>query len=272
MQPKFAFTVNAPDVRTKGLAWSGDPETIFGKLKEVGYDGVEIFVRDPNELDAGTFKRLLGNCGLAVAAVGTGPIVAEDKLCLTHDDVAARRQAVARGKAVADFAAELGAQMNIGKFRGDVCGNPQKQAWMNEGLLEIAQYAHKKNTLITIEPQNRFGCDNCNTTQQALAWLRALNAPNVKLMLDVFHMQIDDACIPASFLEAAGETIHVHFADTNRGCPGSGSIDFALVLRMLKAMRYDRFISMEIKQVPDSERVARKALEYVKMLGSFIWE
>jgi sugar phosphate isomerase/epimerase len=272
MQPKFAFTANAPDVRGKGLAWSGEPERIFGSLKHIGYDGVEIFVRDPNELDAGKFRRMLGDCGLAVAAVGTGPVVAEDKLYLTHDDAALRRRAVARGKAVADFAAELGAQMNIGKFRGDVGGNPDKQAWMDEGVLSIAAHARTKNTFITIEPQNRFGCDNGNTTRQALAWLRALNAPNVKLMLDVFHMQIDDACIPASFMEAAAETIHVHFADTNRGCPGSGSIDFALVLRMLNAMRYDRFISMEIRQIPDSERAARQALAYVKMLGSFIWE
>jgi sugar phosphate isomerase/epimerase len=84
-------------------------------------------------------------------------------------------------------------------------------------------------------------------------------------------MQIEDACIPAGFIEAADMLFHVHFADTNRGCPGAGSIDFATVLHVLKALKYDSFISIEIKQFPDSETAARRAINYVKTLASFVW-
>jgi sugar phosphate isomerase/epimerase len=271
MQPKFAFTVNAPDTRAKGLAWSGDLEEIFVKLRGLGYDGVELFVRDPQELDPEKIKQLLLQNGLLPAAVGTGQIVAEDKLFLTHDDEAVRKKAVARAKDVVDFTAVFGCQVNIGKFRGNIGGDARKKVWMDEAIKEIAAYAQKKNVLITIEPQNRFGCDNSSTTQQAVGWIRELNMPNIRLMLDVFHMQIEDACIPASFVEAADLLFHVHFADTNRECPGAGGIDFATVLHILKALKYESFISVEIKQSPDSETAARRAIDYVRTLASFIW-
>ena len=271
MQPKFAFTVNAPDTREKSLAWSGDMEEIFCRLSEFGYDGVELFVRDPRELDTDRFNRLLEKTGLQMAAVGTGPIVAEDKLFLTHDDPEVRKKAIARAKAVVDFAAALGSQINIGKFRGNIGGDSRKKAWMDEAMREIAFYAQKKNVLITIEPQNRFGCDNSMTTQQTVAWIRELNMPNIQIMLDVFHMQIEDACLPASFIDVADMLCHVHFADTNRECPGTGGIDFSTALHVLKAIKYDAFIAIEIKQTPESEVVAKRAINYVKTLTSFIW-
>ncbi|MDR0441600.1 MAG: sugar phosphate isomerase/epimerase [Candidatus Accumulibacter sp.] len=256
----------------KALAWSGDMERIFGRLGEFGYDGAELFVRDPRELDVEKIKRLLAENGLRAAAVGTGPVVAEDKLFLTHDDAGMRTQAIARAKTVIDFAAALGCQVNVGKFRGNIDGDPRKKTWMDDAMREIAFYAQEKSVFITIEPQNRFGCDNSMTTQQGLAWIRELNVPNMRIMLDVFHMQIEDASTPASFIDAADSLLHVHFADTNRECPGTGGIDFATVLHVLRALNYEAFIAMEIKQTPDSETAAKRAIDYVKTLASFIWK
>ena len=271
MKPKFAFTVNTPDTRAKALAWSGEPETIFTKLRGMGYDGVELFVRAPSELDPEKFRRLLSNTGLVAAAVGTGQIVAEDKLCFTLDDAKMRGEAVARVKAAIDFAAELQSQVNIGKVRGDLGGSESRRAWMEDAFRELEAHARAGGVMMTVEPQHRFNCDNLGATQETLEWLRHMNLPNLKIMLDVFHMQIEDACMAASFVEAADMCIHVHFADTNRGAPGTGSIDFPLALRMLKALKYDRFITMEIKQTPDSETAARYALEYVRALVDAIW-
>lgn len=271
MRPKFAYTVNAPDTREKGFAWSGEPERVFAALRAIGYDGVELFVRDPRELDPKRFTRLLADTGLKAAAIGTGPLVAEDKLCLSHTDPAVRKEALERGKLVVDFAAELQSQINIGKFRGNTEGDGKRHAWMFEGLRELAAYALQKKVDITIEPQNRFGCDTCTSSLEGVAWIRELNLPNVHLMLDLFHAQIEDASIPASLIEAAPYLLHVHFADTNRGWPGTGSIDFAQALHILKALRYEKFISVEIKQFPDSETAARNSLQYLHALCLGIW-
>ncbi len=271
MSIKFAYTVNTPDTRAKALAWSGDMEIIFAKLRGMGYDGVELFVRNPVELDPETFKPMLANNELSVAAVGTGQVLAEDKLHFTHEDAAVRKEAVTRVQSVIDFAAALNSQVNIGKIRGDIGADPRKKDWMESAFRELEGHARKRNVMITLEPQNRFGCDNLNTTQQALAWLNTMNLPNLKLMLDVFHMQIEDASIPASFIEARDMAVHVHFADTNRRAPGTGGIDFQQTLRILKALGYDRFVTMEIAQTPDSETAARHAIQYIKALTDVVW-
>jgi sugar phosphate isomerase/epimerase len=246
-------------------------EMIFGRLREFGYDGVELFVRNPRELDVERIERLLSENGLKAAAVGTGPVVAEDGLFLSHENADARSEAVARGKTIVDFAAALDCQVNVGKFRGDIGGDPRRKAWMDEGMREIAAYAQERKVIITIEPQSRLGCDNSNTTQQCLAWIRELGMANIRIMLDVFHMQIEDVSIPASFIDAAALLFHVHFADTNRECPGTGNIDFATVLHILRALRYEGFVSMEMKQTPDSARAAERAIDYARMLASFVW-
>lgn len=271
MRPKFSYTVATPDTRTRALAWSGDPEVIFERLHAIGYEGVELFVRDPAELDAGWYRAATKRHGLGVAAVGTGLTSAEDSLFFTAPEAADRRRAIDRAKAVVDFAAELESQVNIGKFRGLLGGREGAMRQLEEAFVEVCAHAEKRGVSITLEPQNRFGIDNMTTTAEALAWVRAMNIPNLRLMLDVFHMQIDDPCLPASFIEAADQTIHVHFADTGRGCPGTGSIDFATTLRVLKALRYERYISLEINQTPDSETAARRALAYLHALADGIW-
>lgn len=271
MKPKFSYPVCTGETRNKALAWSGNSAEIFSKLRKMGYDGVELFVRDPNEIDVPRLSRDLADNGLVVAAVGTGPIVAEDGLTLTHDDSAQRARALERGKSVLDFAAEMNTKMIIGKLRGDLKGREEKRQWRDAGMEALAAYADSKNVLFVLEPQSRIGCDNLNSTQDALAWLDQANAPNMKVMLDVFHMQIEDASIVASFVEAASKTVHIHFADTNRALPGGGGIDFLTILRVVKALGYNRFISMEINQTPDSETAARRSLEYMKMLSSFVW-
>jgi len=271
MQPNFSYTVATPDTKTKGLAWSGDPEFICGKLREIGYQGVEFFIRDPAELDPVWYKHLLARNNLAAAAVGTGLVSGEDGLSLTNPEPKGRRAAIERAKAVIDFAAVLDCQVNIGKFRGEWKHSPNAREWMEEAFLEIAEHAQKKGIFITLEPQNRFTIDNMTTVHESVTWLKKMNLPSLRVMLDVFHMQIDEACIPACFIEAADLLLHVHFADTNRGCPGTGSIDFAMILHILKAMGYNRYISMEIKQTPDSEGAARQALEYAHMLVRSIW-
>ena len=261
---KLAYTVGTPDTRGKLLAYRGNNEEIFAKLRQIGYQGVELFVRDPRDIDQDEFCRVLRKCGLDVAAVGTGPLASEDKLTFTALDERVRTEAVERTKSVIDFAARFGAQVNIGKLRGDIHkGDPQSQEWQNQAFRTVCGYAATKGINITLEPQNRFSVDNLNTTQQALAWIREQQFPNLFLMLDVFHMNIEDKSTVASLIEAKDYNIHIHFADNNRGIPGVGQINFPEIVRVLKAVGYNRYISMEIDQIPDSYRAAQASFEFV---------
>lgn len=263
---KLAYTVGTPDTRGKMLAYCGGSfSEVCARLKDIGYSGLELFVRDPAELDLREISGAIERYSLEIAAVGTGPVVSEDKLTFTSADEAVRATAIKRAKAAVDFAAQFGAQVNVGKLRGDVnAGNPdQSREWMRHAFQAVCSHARAKGVNITIEPQNRFVINNLNTTQQAMAWLHELAIPNLFLMLDVFHMNIEDRSIIASLIEAKEVTIHLHFAENNRGAPGVGHIDFPEIVRALKAMRYDRYISLEIDQIPDSYHAAKASFHYL---------
>ena len=265
---KLAYTFCTPDTQARMPAYRGDYQEGFAALKEIGYQGVELFVRDPRVLERQKISQALQKCGLEVVAIGTGVLAADDKLSFTSPDESLRTEAITRVKAVVDFAAELGAQVNVGKLRGDIHKGDTAQTvvWRDRGFAELCSYAANKNVNVTIEPQNRFVVDNLNTTQEALAWMKAQDQPNLFVMLDVFHMNIEDASICASLVEAGNRCIHVHFADSNRRTPGTGHIDFVEIVRILKALGYQRYISIEIEQNQADIKTAREAFMAIQRL------
>ncbi|MCB8815148.1 sugar phosphate isomerase/epimerase family protein [Desulfosporosinus shakirovi] len=265
---KLAYTICTPDTKGKYLAYRGELKEMFASLKGIGYQGVEAFVRDPREMDQDEFCRMLMSYDLELAAVGTGPIVAEDKIFFTSSDEGVRNEAVERTKAAVDFAARLGAQVNIGKLRGNVKQGDQIQAeeWRDQAFKIVCQYAALKNVTITLEPQCRFAIDNLNSTQEALVWVKQQQLSNLFIMMDVFHMNIEDKSQAASFIEAKDYNFHMHFADNNRGVPGTSKIDFVDAVRVLKALGYNRYISMEIDQLPDCYSAAKASFDYVNWL------
>lgn len=266
---KYAYTVGMPDTGGKMFAYRGDAYLFMEKLSAMGYDGVEPFVRDAGQVDATRLEKQISRLNLEIAAIGTAPISTEDKLSLLDPAPEIREAAVGRAKRHIDLAARFGAGINIGKFRGQIPAGMEKQArqWLHDGFSDLCEYAQKKNVAVAVEPQNRSNLNNLNTTKETVEWIRKSGIPNLYLMLDTFHMHQEDPSIPAALIEAAPLNQHMHFADINRGVPGSGSIPFAEILRTLAALGYDGYISMEIAQQPDGETAAYRALNYLRAIG-----
>lgn len=262
---KLAYAVGTPDTHGKMLAYRGNFGEICADVNSIGYTGLELFVRDPSVIDRGVILKNIEAYDLEVVAVGTGPVVSEDKLTFCSPDESIRVAAIKRTKTIIDFASLFGAQVNVGKLRGDLQPNNNDQSWrwMENAFQVVCEYAQTKNVNIAIEPQNRFVINNLNTTQQALKWIRELNWPNLYLMLDVFHMNIEDQSIAASLIDAREYNVYLHFADNNRGVPGSGHIDFPEVIRILKALQYERYIGLEIDQMSNSYYAAKTSFAYL---------
>lgn len=264
---KFAFTVGTPDTRGPMFAYQGQIRKIMEELKSIGYDGIEPFVRNPKDMDIGEFVKLVEKTGLEVAIVGTAPIL-EDKLTLTDNSAEVRKAAITRIKDIVDFAAIFCAKVNIGKSRGSF---PQAKLeegwkWLHQGIEEICEYAEQKGSSIAIEPQNKKNLNNLNTTQEGLKWIESTGISNLFILLDTFHMNVEDISIVASLVEASTKNCHMHIADSNRGIPGQESINFPEVLKVLKALKYNGYLSLEIIQLPDSLTAARKSWEYLNLI------
>jgi 5-keto-L-gluconate epimerase len=262
--------VGAPD--SAFVVWRGF-ETSLEKAATYGYDGVELALKDAEEIDLPTFRKHLDAHGLEVSCISTGQVFAVSGLSFTHPDPGLRRRTVEVFEGLVDLAAELasgsGGLINVGRARGSYC--QEQSAEETEGLFietarKICDYAAPKNVTLMIEPVNRYEINFINSVPQAAEILSRVGRENIGIMPDVFHMNIEDATIGGTLAEYAEQIPYVHLADSNRYYPGAGHLDFADVFGALQRSRYDGWVSVEILPFPDPDTAAEKAVANLRPL------
>ncbi|MCJ7736481.1 MAG: sugar phosphate isomerase/epimerase [Anaerolineae bacterium] len=265
---KTGLVVCGPDVSYGPLALlSGSFEEKVARAAALGYHGVELMVRDPAGLDWDKIKHTLDDAGLEVPQVVTGELYGADGLCLVTADKELHRRALSRTKAVVDLAAYLGAIVNIGRLRGQLSylGDVQ-DPWgiAVERLDQVVGYAEECGVRIAIEPINRYETDFVHSAEDGLRLIGDIGRENVGLMLDLFHMNIEDASIEKGLRQAGDRLWHVHIADSNRLHPGAGHTDFSSVFATLRDMAYQGYVSAEILPLPDPDTAARRTIDYLR--------
>lgn len=264
---KKGLVICGPDVAYGPLALlSGTFEEKCAKAAALGYDGIELMVRDPAGLDWPRVKQTLMDCNLGVPQVVTGELWGADGLALVTPDEDLHRRALARTQSVIDLAAYLGSIVNIGRLRGrlDWLNDPAR-AWdiAVEKLRPAVAYAADCGVRIALEPINRYETDFIQTVSDGLRMAADIGLPNLGLMLDLFHMNIEEVSIERS-LEVAGDRVwHVHIADSNRLYPGAGHIPFGPIFETLRGMGYAGYVSAELLPRPDPDTAARKTIEFM---------
>lgn len=265
---KKGLVISSPDVNHGPLALlSGSFEVKVHKAAQLGYDGIEIMVRDPATLDWQAIKNILQSTTLEVPQVVTGELFGTDGLALVTPDTELYQRALARTRSVIDFAAWLGAMVNIGRLRGRLDSfNGGSSVWDIgvERLEQIANYASLQGVKITLEPINRYETDFILTAAEGLRFIADLRCDNVGLMLDLFHMNIEEVSIEAALRLAGNSLWHVHMADSNRNFPGSGHIQYRPIFTTLKEMGYQGYISAELRPLPDPDTAAQKTIDFLQ--------
>jgi 5-keto-L-gluconate epimerase len=267
---KLSYLFATADCRSKKvLGLRGDLDRSCAQLVAFGYEGVELVVRNPRELDQAGIARTIAQHGLSVPDIGAAPLFGEDKLAMTDANPTVRQSVRGRLRDVIDFATRFGAQVHIGRFRGYLPEDGEARealAWLTEGLIEAAEYGQPRGVRVLLEPLCHFEANTFLTVLETVEFLRTLSHPNLGVLADTFHMNIEERCLPASLMAAKDYLTHVHFADSNRRYPGAGHINFAGVLEALRLIGYDRFITIEVKQEPDPETAARRAAQTVRAI------
>lgn len=265
---KIGLVICGPDMERGALALlSGTFEEKAAKAAELGYDGIELMVRDPAGLDWPAVKATLDRAGLEVPQVVTGELFGADGLCLVTADEDLRRRAEQRTQSVIDLAAHLGAMVNIGRLRGRLewLGDVSDPWTIAVGLLrQVADYAADRGVRIAMEPINRYETDFVFNATDGMRLVNELDCDNVGLMLDTFHMNIEDDSIEEGLRLAGDRLWHVHIADSNRRYPGSGHLDFPAVFSTLKDMGYEGYVSAELLPLPDPDTAARKTIDFLR--------
>ena len=268
MSMKLSVVIATPEVEPWPYQLlSGSFAEKAAKAADMGYEGVELVCLDLDRVDLPAVKRTLRDHGLDVAGLVTGALYAVERLCLMAPDDSVVPEAMRRFRQFLDFAGEYGAVVDVGLFRGRLDAMSDKDgglAGLRERLLESAEYAQSRGARVTLEPINRFESDFIHSAQDGLEWVGKVGHPSFGLMLDTFHMNIEDACIERSVRDAAECLWHVHIGDSNRLSAGEGHFDFAGMVGTLKDVGFNGFLSSEHLFRSDPDTAARKTAETLR--------
>lgn len=227
---------------------------LLPRMKDAGCDFVEFLVPEPGELDLQETRTALTKAGLGVVlAARINP--ARD---VASADTASHQAGIAYLKTCVDSAVALGATI-VG---GPIYGAPlvfagrapapvaeadrlARVARVVAALKEAGSHAEKHGVKLAVEPLNRFETDMCNTTRQGLDLVARVASPGVALMLDTFHMNMEEDDIAEAIRSAGSAMIHFQANENHRGFIGTGHIDWRAIAHALKAVGYEGPITLE---------------------------
>jgi len=234
----------------------------FEKFKTWGFDSVEIPVERESDIDPASVKSELDGHGLVCSAVGCAVGPGRD-LRGSPEEQSDCMEYLHR---MVDIAVRLEAPTLVGPIysavgRADFVPEKERKAqWklVVRHLKKICRYAETKGRKIAMEPLNRFETDFINTCDQALQMIRDVDSPALSILLDTFHMNVEEKD-PAAAIRRAGPRLgHFHACGCDRGTPGSDHIDWKSIAAALKRIGYNKDVVIE-SFTPDVKVIAKAA-------------
>jgi sugar phosphate isomerase/epimerase len=264
---KYAFCAAHEAEIQEPVLFRGRPEESFAYARDLGYDGVELHVRDAAEVDADKLRLQSDQCGVGVAALATGLAKRVDGLSLVDGDETRRRAAIARVRGHLDLAAQFGCPVIIGSMRGNI-PSPDRREWimarLTDALRQLAEYISKKDCYVLLEAVNRYENNYLNTCAETIAFIERVGSPKIQLLLDAYHMNIEE-CDNAAAIRTAGARLgHFHISENTRRYPGDGQMDFTKILKALREIKYAGWLSMEYLPKPNELEASRKGVEFAQ--------
>ncbi|CAN5558939.1 sugar phosphate isomerase/epimerase [soil metagenome] len=135
-------------------------------------------------------------------------------------------------------------------------------------LRELAKYARDYNVELLIEPLNRYSTPVCTEVEDAKYIIDLINQENVGMLLDTFHMNIEEDSIHNAIIRSNTMLKHIHISDNNRKMPGLAHIDFESIIVALKKIKYSKYLTFEPTfQSSDYKNDLKFGLQYLKKLS-----
>lgn len=244
------------------VLWDGLDESIRFAA-ELGYDAVEIFAPGVEAIDADKLGKMLGDSGLKLAALGTGAGWVKHKLQLADPDSSRRAEARRFVRSIIDCAGQFGASAIIGSMQGPSghTGDPaESKAYLCEALEDGGMHAAKYDVPLIYEPLNRYETRQCCTVAEGVAMLESISTDNVRLLCDLFHMNIEEADVAAALIQGGKSVGHIHFVDSNRRPVGLGHMQFGPIIAALRKIDYQGYLCAEAFPFPDPHEAARQTM------------
>ena len=255
-------------------------------VAELGFDLLEIPIEHTADLDYARAAEALRANGLAASVCA---VMSPDR-DLIHPDEQIRSNGAAYVRHCIDAAHALGARSVIGPLYSAVGRLWQPTADERERdtellvsqLRALAGYAGDRGVALCVEPLNRFETSFMNLAEQGIAIVDRVGHPSCGLLLDTFHMNIEERSISDAIRAAGSRLRHLHACENDRGTPGTGHVPWQEVAGACRAIGYDGPIVIEtftdrVKTMaravaiwrplaPSPDFLAREGLRYLREL------
>ncbi|MFW6410166.1 MAG: sugar phosphate isomerase/epimerase family protein [Halanaerobiales bacterium] len=232
--------------------WDGDLLTAIDKAAEIGFDTVEIdsdIVLNRTSVVREKIRRWAEDRGVEL----TFCIGMKGGFDISSANKRVRKRGVEHVKKIITVVNEMGGKtisgVNYGEWNPAVEKAEKKQEYLQrsrESIKEIVKIAEKAGVFYNIEPVNRFEQFMINTCQEALEFIEPIDSPNLKILLDTFHMNIEEDSFREAIMKAGDKLGHIHIGENNRKPPGEGGVlDWDTIFNSLKEIDYGGSIVME---------------------------
>ncbi len=268
------------------LLWTAgvteDHFSLLDDIKSWGYDGVELPMFD---FDLGMNQKIgekLKSTGLGATAV----TVCTPEENPISSDAAIRQAGLERLKRAIDACQAAGAEKLCGPIHsalGEFTGSGRTEdewKWAQEILTQAADHAKQADVTLVCEYLNRFECYFLNCAEDCSRFTREINHPNLKMMYDTFHANIEEKSITGAVEACQDQMVHVHISENDRSTPGEGGVNWDESFAALKNVNYDGWFVIEAfglalpelaaatriwrRMYPSEEHLAKEGLAFMK--------
>ena len=229
-------------------------------MRRLGFDVLEVCIEDPDLVTAATLADVRERTGVAFSVCGAfGP----DR-DLAHVDPGPRENAAAYVDRLVELAAAAGSPHVCGPMYSAVGKEPaadgaeRERQWGRAcaGIAAAAERAAAHGVRLAVEPLNRYETDLVNTTRRGLDLCMETGAANVGLLLDTYHLNIEEKSVGDAIRAAGDRLFHFHACENDRGTPGTGHVPWAEAFEALSAIGYDGQVVIE-SFTPAVQEIAR---------------
>ena len=245
-----------------GDDWRGNLRAI----RELGYEGVDLFSHKLSASELDTIASLMAESRLQTTLF-LAMWLADARSFLSDPDDGRRKAAVERYESQISVAARLGADMPVGYSRGWRQDGENDRAYQDrlaDSLRQLCAVGDSCGVKLLLEPLNRYEANSIYRVDEALEFLENYQLDSMGLLLDVFHMNIEERSIEDAVRLAGDRIGQVHVSDSNRQTPGRGHLNFDGVINSLAAVGFDGFLVIEAFPEPSPWEAAKSGIEFLR--------
>ena len=227
--------------------WTDEIKPILKIVSDIGFDGVEISLLGMDQYKARSLNKVIKDFKLEVTC--------SDGLSISADITSTDKDVVAKGEEHLRWGIETASLLGSHYLAGviyspwGVFDPKNKKNRFDRSALALSKLDKiliQNDVNLGIEAINRFETDLINTADEAISLAKASKSQNIGVLLDTFHLNIEEKDSKSAIIKAGNNLKHFHISENDRGVPGSGHIPWNEVKAGLKSINYNNWIVAEM--------------------------